>query len=112
MDKTRLEQKIAKQAENRFNKEWQDLLDYLNKHPIAKRLKVKIGDTDLRFSINFRGGIPTNSLLDPYPSKSVTENTNYTELKDTLLAEYEDEELRNLLDKLSSVEYLFEMEQR
>jgi len=107
MNKTSLDEVIAKRAEKRFEREWEELLGVISKHPIGSLLRVTVNNATLKLAINYRGGTPTLALLDPYQSKSVTKNTNFAEIKDRLLKEYRDQELNLVLDRLDGLDYLF-----
>lgn len=105
MDKTMLEQRIEERAEQRFTKEFNNLIQELINNPICKGLKVTIGEEDIplaNFGSNY--GLLNGSVTINKNSK----HTNLEVVKERLLIQYKQEETDAILNKLSSLDYLFQ----
>mgnify|MGYP001268906130 CR=1 FL=1 len=108
MNKTILEKRIKERAEERFDKEFRELVNYIYTHPIGGRLKVKIGDSDIPI-VNF--GRNYGLFNEEGIQNKRSDNTNLQSVKMSLLKEYEKEETDEILKKLENLDYLFNCSQ-
>ena len=104
MDKTFLETRIEERAEERFEKELIDFASFIMHHPLAGKLRVKIGDENIpiaNLGQNY-GLVNTKGLKNKN-----SEFTNLAEVKDELVEKYKKEETDMILNKLTTIEYLY-----
>lgn len=107
MDKTFLEKRIENKAREEFEDEWNDFVIQMYNHPIFKHITIKIEEKDIplaTFGINF--GV-FNQEQDKNPRNKFL---NFEEVKEKVIQEKIKKETDELLDRLSSVNYLFEKE--
>lgn len=107
MDKTFLEKRIENKAREEFEKEWNDFVIQMYKHPIFKHITIKIDGKDIpiaNFGINF--GV-FNQKQDENPRNKFL---NFEDVKEKVVQEKIKEKTDELLYRLSSVNYLFEKE--
>lgn len=108
MDKTFLEKRIENKARKEFEKEWNGFVDQMYHHPIFKHITIKINEKDIplaTFGVNF--GV-FNQEQDKNPRNKFL---NFEEVKEKVIQEKIKKETDELLDRLSSVNYLFEKEE-
>lgn len=107
MDNAFLEKRIEEKAREEFEKEWNDFVNQMYKHPIFKHITIKIDGKDIPladFGINF--GV-FNQKQDENPRNIFL---NFEEVKDKLVQEKIKNKTDELLNRLSAVNYLFEKE--
>ena len=107
VDKTFLEKRIENKAREEFEKEWNDFVGQMYHHPIFKHITIKINEKDIplaTFGVNF--GV-FNQEQDKNPRNKFL---NFEEVKEKVIQEKIKKETDELLDRLSSVNYLFEKE--
>lgn len=104
MDKTVLEKRIEERANERFEKEFKEFVNYVYLHPVGKRLTITIGDRNVPI-VNF--GKNYGLFNEDGLKNKRSENTNLQLVRDQLLEEYRKEETDDLLNKLDSIGYLF-----
>lgn len=107
MDKTFLEKRIENKAREEFEDEWNDFVIQMYNHPIFKHITIKIEEKDIplaTFGINF--GV-FNQEQDKNPRNKFL---NFEEVKEKVIQEKIKKKTDELLDRLSSVNYLFEKE--
>lgn len=107
MDKTFLEKRIEEKAREEFEKEWNNFVEQMYKHPIFKHITIKIDGKDIPladFGINF--GV-FNQDQDRNPRN---EFLNFEEVKDKVVQEKIKKKTDELLNRLSAANYLFEKE--
>lgn len=108
VDKTFLEKRIENKARKEFEKEWNGFVDQMYHHPIFKHITIKINEKDIplaTFGVNF--GV-FNQEQDKNPRNKFL---NFEEVKEKVIQEKIKKETDELLDRLSSVNYLFEKEE-
>lgn len=108
VDKTFLEKRIEEKARKEFEKEWNGFVDQMYHHPIFKHITIKINEKDIplaTFGVNF--GV-FNQEQDKNPRNKFL---NFEEVKEKVIQEKIKKETDELLDRLSSVNYLFEKEE-
>lgn len=108
VDKTFLEKRIENKAREEFEKEWNSFVDEMYRHPIFKHITIKINEKDIplaTFGINF--GV-FNQEQDKNPRNKFL---NFEDVKEKVIQEKIKEKTDELLNKLSSVNYLFEKEE-
>ena len=98
MEKTVLEKRITGKAEERFDSELRTLAKFLIEHPIGKLLIIR--ERKLV-------GYSSEGIFSEHGLRNSGEISNYDKIKTTLIEKYEKEELKNILNKLESVSYLF-----
>ena len=107
MDKTFLEKRIEEKAREEFKKEWNDFVEQMYRHPIFKHITIKIDGKDIPLAgFGFNFGV-FNQKQD---ENSINEFLNFEEVKEKVIQEKIKEKTDELLDRLSSVNYLFEKE--
>ena len=107
VDKTFLEKRIEEKARKEFEKEWNGFVDQMYHHLIFKHITIKINEKDIplaTFGINF--GV-FNQEQDKNPRNKFL---NFEEVKERVIQEKIKKETDELLDRLSSVDYMFEKE--
>ena len=107
VDKTFLEKRIENKAREEFEDEWNDFVIQMYNHPIFKHITIKIEEKDIplaTFGVNF--GV-FNQKQDKNPRNKFL---NFEEVKEKVIQEKIKKETDELLDRLSSVNYLFEKE--
>lgn len=107
IDNAFLEKRIEEKAREEFEKEWNDFVEQMYKHPIFKHITIKIDGKDIPladFGINF--GV-FNQAQDRNPRN---EFLNFEEVKDKVVQEKIKKKTDELLNRLSAVNYLFEKE--
>ena len=108
VDKTFLEKRIENKAREEFEKEWNSFVDKMYRHPIFKHITIKINEEDIPLAtlgINF--GV-FNQEQDKNPRNKFL---NFEDVKEKVIQEKIKEKTDELLNKLSSVNYLFEKEE-
>jgi hypothetical protein len=92
--------KITQQAKKRFKEEYKELARFIQKHPIGSKLKITIDGKTFRLTDGNYDYPELNDDLLPI--------TNFTEVKEDLVLDYEKQEVDRLTNQLSSISYLFE----
>jgi len=109
MKKSAIERQIEKRAEDRFDKEVNELALYINNHPIGKKLKITIGDEQITLAMF---GHNRALINEAGTDNNNATKTNLVAIKVELLEKYEIEEVKNLENKLDSIRYIFEQGER
>ena len=107
VDKTFLEKRIENKAREEFEKEWNDFVEQMYRHPIFKHITIKIDGEDIPIAapgINF--GV-FNQGQDRNPRNKFL---NFEEVKEKVIQEKIKKKTDELLSRLSSLNYLFEKE--
>lgn len=108
MKKSAIERSISKRAASRFDKEWQELNEFLRKHPIAKELKI-IGNGKTLHLVSGNDYRNNDSIITSYQDDTIVkDSSNLVDIRADLIEKYEAEEVKNLESKLDSVRYIFE----
>ena len=97
MKKSAIETAINKKAVARYNKEYAELLKYLETHPIAQYLRLE--------EDGVRTGLVCHSIGGPTVLDIPVVNED--EVKENLIEKYEAEEVANLENKLEAIKYIF-----
>lgn len=96
-----LQKRVAQRAVNAFEKDMKDLCDYLQKHPIGRKLKIKIGEgKDAYLSNDHNQSIlkRTKDLTDV-----AVAITNLENIKKELINEYYEKETDALLNDVQHI---------
>lgn len=103
-EKSALEKRIEEKAIELFEKDYKDLLDIIERHPVGKLLQVKVDN--IRMPLTNLG---CNFGMFNYKQEENSRNelTNYDEVKEKLIKEYIAEETDKIIDQLQSLGYLF-----
>ena len=106
MEKSFLEKQIEKRAEERFEKEYNDLVKYIDNHSIGGKLKIRTSKLDkpiplVDFGTNYAF---FNNNQDENSNSNLS---NYSEVKALMIQKYIEEETKTILSKLEHLEYLF-----
>lgn len=107
MDKSFLEKQIDNKAKARFHKDMSEFVDYIHRHPIGNKLKIKIGEKEIplaNFGANY--GVMNQDSRNDYSGSS--EVINIKEAKEKVIKKYKQEETEIVLNKLDNLSYLFE----
>lgn len=105
MDKSALEKHIHDKAEERADKYFQTIRSFfMNESELVSRLVLKQSSKEkLYFRTDRNGG---SGIFDN--QESLSEHTNWQDIRKELVEKYEKEETDNILDKLDSINYLLE----
>lgn len=107
MDKTFLEKRIDNAAREEFEKEWNDFVKQMYKHPIFKHITIEIDGKTIplaTFGVNF--GI-FNQRQD---NNDRNKFLNFEDVKEKVIQEKIEQKTDELLHQLNAVSYLFEKE--
>jgi len=105
MEKTFLEKKIRKEAEKKFEQLEYETRKINNK--ILSGLKIAVANgAKLRLGVNCLGYNPSTDLLRS--PELLKKYTNYYELKENIIREFEEEKTSIILKNLSDINYLFD----
>ena len=110
MEKTFLEQAIQKKAEERFEKHYKEFRTSLRENPIARNLKINI--KGIAEPVPMYSQYVTEGLLQGNSSnldsmkETIKAFHNFKELREELIEEFKEEETKNLLSRLESIQYL------
>ncbi len=110
MEKSILEKRITEKAEKRFRNDYLEAWNFINRNPILKNLTFKIrGITEPMQMID---ECMTDSIFQNYQNFAGNENlikaSNILEVKKQLIGKYEIAETDELLNKIQSIDYLFD----
>lgn len=116
MQKTILEKRIEEKAEAIFEQNVKEFVDFCQKNPIAKRLKVLVlakGAEDDQAFIPLVNWGSNWALVNGIgiQNKDSVEYTNIENIYEELITEYQKQETDNVLNKLENIKYLFESNQ-
>lgn len=104
MNNEEFEKRIATRAEEKFNEQFKALVQYIHSHPIGAQMKIKIDGKEMtlaNFGTNY--GLMNEKALD----NSNAHLTNLASIKESLLKEYRQKEVDDILAKLDNFSYLF-----
>lgn len=104
MKKSELKTQLRKKAENQFDKQWQELFDYLRQHPIASQLFFEQGKQ--KNKIHLVSHYRNDSLINEHQNVAIS--GNFKELRKKLIDRYEQDATSQLLDSMDSIKYLLE----
>ena len=105
MDKSVLEKRIHDKAEERADEYFNTIRSFFrNESELVSRLVLKPSSTEkLYFRTDYNSG---SGIFDS--QESLSEHTNWKDIRKELVEKYEKEETDNILDKLDSINYLLE----
>jgi hypothetical protein len=104
MDKSAFEKRIVRRAEERFDSELAALVEFLDRHPIGRYLKLKFGDEEL----DLVGDRRDHGLINSYGTDNIHATlTNIAAIKAEKLEEYQVQETDAILNQLGNLGYLF-----
>lgn len=98
MEKTKLEELIAKRAENKLEAEYREFYIFLEKSPFAK--KIKVGEEYIISDYSDSGDIFERNIRS---IKNETVAKNIQERREELI----EQETKEVLYKLDNISYLF-----
>jgi len=98
MKKTQLEEKISMRATENFNEEMLQIERFVAQHPFCGWFKVFIMVKEKPVEVSLRSFLEVRSLMD---------FKNFQEVKETRLKELEKKYTKEVLDKITNLEYLF-----
>ena len=105
--KSFLEEKIAQIAHDEIAKEWKDFINMCADHPIARSLKLNGG----RLFAGQSGGTSKKDVFSYWMDDMLREGeetqSNIKEVLNRAIEERISEKSRELLDRIKSIEYLF-----
>lgn len=99
--KTMLEKRIADKAETRFKSEFKEFCDFLNRNRFANELKIfteQGGKNYYRLGSSC-GYCPSTDIL--ISENLLNNNTNFLEIKQEFLKQFETEETDKIINQLS-----------
>lgn len=97
MEKSMIEERLQKRATERFIKEYRDLYEYLQKHPIGRRLVIQ------------DKSIVTHVMNDCwYAGYSGNKFSNILEIEKLRVQELLNEETDKIIKIMTDVSYIFE----
>lgn len=110
MNKTILEERIKKQAFNKLRNEWKVLFAFLQSNELARKMVIN------EMRLTGQGGTEQQWIGEFLPIRedeqelgsSLMAKTNFEEIAKKRLAELEQKELDEILNKLQNLGYLFE----
>ncbi len=101
MNQTALEKRISDKAKNRFRLEAEKLAKLIYNNPIGRRMRIG----EIKIASNASDGVFSESSI-----RDTSYISNYDEIKTQLIEAYETQEMDNILNKLESIQYLFNQE--
>lgn len=104
MKKSELKAQLRKKAETQFDKEWQELFGFLNRHPIASQLFFEQGKQ--KNKIYLVSHYRNDSLINEHQNVAIS--GNFKELKKRIIDKYEQDATSTLLDSMDSIAYLLQ----
>jgi len=106
MDKSILEKRIHDKAEERADNYFNEIRGFFHKHDeLANELILTKTIENVYFLTSHFGG---SGMFDN--QESLSEHTNWQDIRKKLVEKYEKEETDNILSKLNSINYLLEGE--
>ncbi len=106
MDKSVLEKRIHDKAEERADKYFANIrLFFRAEGDLVNKLALTNSKEKIYFKTDSYGG---HGMFDS--QESLSEYTNWQDIRDELVKKYEKEETDNILSKLDSINYLLEGE--
>ena len=106
MDKSFLEKRIHDKAEERADNYFNEIRGFFHEHDeLANELILTKTIENVYFLTSYFGG---SGMFDN--QESLSEHTNWQDIRKKLVEKYEKEETDNILSKLNSINYLLEGE--
>lgn len=105
-DISETEKRIQQRAKQRFDKEWGGLVEFLVKHPIARRLKFTVDGKEINFA---HQNHQAEEVIPSFQDRLAIPN-NLPAVRKKLIQEYEKAEVDELYSKLESINYLFQQQ--
>ena len=105
MEKTHLEVRIEERAKELFEKDYNDFVSILNRHPVGKLLKVNVNEEQIPLTTFGRNYALFNTEQE---QNSRLKLTNYDEVKELLIKKYIAEETDKIIEQLQNIGYLFD----
>lgn len=106
MDKSILEKRIHDKAEERADKYFNEIRSFFNEHDeLVNELILTKTIENVYFATGYFGG---SGMFDN--QESLSEHSNWQDIRKKLVEKYEKEETDNILSKLDSINYLLEGE--
>lgn len=106
IEKSFLEKKIEEQAREEFQKEWNDFVNTIINHPIFKRIHITIDGKAYKIA-NF--GVNQGIFNQTQEQNERNNFLNYKEVKEEVIQEKIKDKTNDLLRKIASIEYLFDI---
>jgi len=101
-----LQKRIEEKANERFDREWDKMLDLIYKNPIFSKIKIIKGDS----KINLFEMHSSYSVFNKYQTEYELK-TNFEDVKKTILEQYVREETDSILSKLDILSQYINQEQ-
>lgn len=113
MEKTFLEKRIEEKAKARFEKEYREFARLAFKNPIFNKIILKTAKGGVQLFKESTGGIDVLFSEYSYSDgiKTVSDNTNFYELKKVLIDQFIKEETDSFMARINSFEDYFNQNQ-
>lgn len=108
MELNTIQEKINKKAEERLQKDLTEAVRALDKNPILRGLRIKIGEESVKLYEFGHNGIFCELHSGAYIGKKIEQLTNYETIRENLLKEYVEQETNALFDKIDEIKDFIE----